>query len=124
MKELDAIAKKYKKAAARLKEVLAKPKTAERRDSAIKRFEITFDLAWKLTKEFLLKQKGVRCDSPKDCFREAYRASLIKYDKYWLVMIDIRNQAVHTYSEKFADSLYKKLPDILKKFKELEQNLT
>lgn len=116
MTKFEALKKQYKKALVRLKEILSKKKSDVVRDAAIKRFEFTFDLSWKLSKTFLEEKKGINCYSPKDCFREAFRQGLIEYDELWLQMTDWRNEIVHTYSEKFADNLFKKLPELLKLF--------
>jgi len=123
MTKLEAVKKQYFSAVERLEEVLKEKKTDITRDSAIQRFEFTFDLSWKLIKAFLEEEKGLKCVSPKDCFREAYRQGLIDYDKYWIKMADLRNAAVHTYKEKLADSLYKKLPSVLKRFQTLKKNI-
>lgn len=118
-----ALKKQYQKAVKKLEEILKEEKTNIVRDSAIKRFEFTFDLSWKLLKTYLEEEKGIFCQSPKDCFREAFRQGLIDYDEFWLKMTDWRNQAVHTYGEKFANSLYQKLPEILKHFQLLETKI-
>lgn len=123
MNKLTSVKKQYDKALLRLEEILKKKKNEIIRDSAIKRFEIVFDLSWKLIKIFLEEEKGISCFSPKDCFREAFRQGLINYDEIWLKMSDWRNLAVHTYSEKFAESLYKKLPKVLKYFKDLKRKI-
>lgn len=123
MTKLDVLKKQYQKAVKRFEEILKKRKTDIIRDSAIKRFEFTFDLSWKLIKAFLEEEKGIKCMSPKDCFREAYHQSLIDYDESWLKMADWRNFSVHTYGEEFADLFYKKLPKTLKCFQSLEKNL-
>jgi len=71
----------------------------------------------------LEEEKGIKCNSLKECFREAYRQGLIDYDEFWLKMTDWRNEAVHTYGEKFADAFYKKLSETLKRFKLLEERI-
>jgi nucleotidyltransferase substrate binding protein (TIGR01987 family) len=123
MTKLEAVKKQYGGALLRFEEILKKRKNKIIRDSAIKRFEFTFDLSWKAVKAFLEEKQGIKCRAPKECFREAYRQGLISYNELWLKMTDWRNFAVHTYNEKFADQLYKKLPQTLKLFKELEKNL-
>lgn len=123
MTKFEALKKQYQAVVERLKEILEKEKNDINRDSAIKRFELTFDLSWKVVKAFLEEEKGITCVSPKGCFREAYRQDLIDYDDFWLKMTDWRNEAVHTYSEKFADVLYKKLPETLKRFLFLEKKI-
>ena len=89
------------------------------RDSAIKRFEIAFDLCWKYAKVYLEEEKGVICKSPKDCFRELYKQGVIKYDQEWLKMTDMRNDTVHTYDEELAQKIFSQLPIIIKYFREL-----
>lgn len=120
MTKSDALKKDYAKSLAQLEKVLRIKKTDIVRDSAIKRFELTFDLSWKLVKTYLENNKGVICNSPKDCFKEAYRNGLINYDEQWLSATDWRNESVHNYSEKFANELFEKLPKILELFQSLK----
>ena len=109
----------FKKATQRLKEVLAVPKTDISRDSAIQRFEFTLDLSWKTIKIWLAENKGLSCQSPKECFREAYRQGLIEYETYWLTLVDLRNQTSHTYQEELAEEIYAELPKALSQFERL-----
>ena len=113
MTKLDAITKQFEEAVARFREVLAVPKTDIVRDSAIQRFEFTIDLAWKTVKAFLEEEKGLRCASPKECFREAYRQGLIEYSDAWLHFVDMRNETVHTYKQQIAEQIYAELPNVL-----------
>lgn len=117
MTKFTAIYEQYEKAVSRLDEILREEKTDVTRDSAVKRFEMAFDLAWKLVKTYLFEAKGILCYAPKECFREAYRAGILDYDEFWLTVTDMRNEAVHTYSEKFAEHLYKRLPEALRHFR-------
>ncbi len=116
MTKFEALYQQFQEAISRLDEILSKEKNDIVRDSAIKRFEMTFDLSWKVAKTFLEERKGIQCPSPKECFRAAYEQGIIEYDELWLTMTDWRNEAVHTYSEKFADDLYEKLPKTLALF--------
>ena len=123
MTKLEALRKQYGKALIRFEEVMAMEKSDVVRDSAIKRFELTFDLSWKLIKAFLEENAGIKCASPKECFRQAYRQGFIDYDDLWLKMTDWRNETVHTYSEVFADAFYEKLPVAIERFKSLKERL-
>jgi len=87
------------------------------RDSAIQRFEIAVDLAWKTLKTYLEEYKGIICRSPKGCFREAFSQGIIDYDDYWIKIIDFRNQTAHLYSETLADKIYAELPKVLEYLK-------
>lgn len=123
MTKTESLKKQFEKSLNQFEKVLKKKKTEFIRDSAIKRFELTFDIAWKLIKAVLEEQKGISCSSPKDCFREAFRQKIIDADQMWLRIVDLRNFSVHLYDEKFADDLYKRLPKILEMFKRLHRNL-
>lgn len=109
----------FSSALTRLKEVLALPKTNITRDSAIQRFEFTLDLAWKTTKTFLEEFRGIRCTSPKGCFKEAFAQRIIDHDPYWLDLVDLRNDTVHTYKEELAESVFVQLPRAVEYFDRL-----
>lgn len=119
MSKLKAQLEQFKQALERFEEVLKMEKTDVVRDSAIQRFEFSFDLAWKMTKTFLEEQRGVVCASPKGCFRDAFQQSLIDYDEKWIDMTDMRNQTAHAYSEKMAEKIYKELLEVLPLFQGL-----
>ena len=123
MTKFEAIYKQFKNAIERFDEVLKKEKDAFMRDSAIKRFEFCFDLSWKLIKAFLEEKKGIICNSPKGCFREAYKQGFIEYDDFWIEMTDMRNQTSHTYNEENADTIYNQLPQTLCRFQELLKSI-
>ncbi len=123
MTKSQVLQKQFQQAVSRLNEVLKEEKTDIVRDSAIKRFEFTFDLAWKLLKALLEEEKGVICASPKDCFREAYKNGIISYDEYFLEMTNWRNEIVHSYNQEFADFIYEQLPEALKHFQSLEKKI-
>lgn len=102
----------FQKAIDRLSEVLELKETEVIRDSAIKRFEICFDLAWKAIKEYA-KIQGVDCFSPRECFKTAFQLKLIEYREGWLQMMDDRNKTVHLYAALFAEEVYVRLPKYL-----------
>jgi len=112
----------FARSVARLAEILEAPKTVANRDSAIKRFELTFELAWKSAKLYAADQ-GIVCRSPRDCFAEAFRLGLVSDSPLWLKMIEDRNLAVHTYNEKLADDIYGRLNEYLRLFRELNDSL-
>ena len=116
------ILKNFQKTIERLEEVLLLKRTKVNRDSAIKRFELCFDLCWKLIKIWSKKQ-GIECNSPRSCFKTAFQLHLIDYEKKYLKMIDDRNLTVHLYEEKHADQVYSRLKDYLKLFKKLSDKI-
>lgn len=113
----------FQKAIVKLDEVLKENKTEITRDSAIKRFEICFDLAWKAIKIHAQKE-GLECYSPRTCFKTAFQLKLIAYDELWLKMVDDRNSTAHLYGEDLADVVYKNLSSYLELFKKLALNLS
>ncbi|MFC1754052.1 nucleotidyltransferase substrate binding protein [Thermoproteota archaeon] len=93
------------------------------RDAIIKRFEFTYELAWKTLKRFI-EFKGDTCISPRDCFKKGFKYSFILYNEDWLEMIEARNLTSHTYSEEKALAIIKSIHNkFLPLFIELEKNL-
>lgn len=107
----------------RLKEVLGEPETDLTRDAAIKRFEFTFELAWKATQRFL-REQGILCRSPRDCFREAFSFGLVQDSPLWIRMMEDRNPTVQTYSEQTARRIYGNLGDYVPLYEELLSGLS
>jgi nucleotidyltransferase substrate binding protein (TIGR01987 family) len=118
MTKLEATVKEFQDALERFEDALRQEKTEFIRDSAIKRFELTFDLAWKAIKA-ALEETGIFCVSPLNCFREAYRQGLIDYERIWVGMVNTRNETVHTYKEALAEKVYGELPQTLAAFSKL-----
>lgn len=120
---MNPILKDFQNAINRLNEVIALEKNDINRDSAIKRFELCFDLAWKSVKNHL-KSEGIECYSPKACLREAFQVKLIDNDKRWLEMVDDRNTSVHLYKQEYADKIYDRLGNHLELMRALLLKLT
>lgn len=114
----------FEKTIVNLKEVLEKIGNAGNdravfRDSAIQRFEITFDVCWKTLKEKLRADFGVEASSPKKIFQEAFKQGLIDNDNVWIEMTDTRNETSHVYNEAFAEAVLQKLPKICEALEKL-----
>lgn len=122
MSDKSHISKAFSRAIVRLEEVLELDKTDITRDSAIKRFEICFDLAWKSIKNYA-RNEGVECNSPRMCFKTAFKLNLIDYDEKWLKSIEDRNTTSHLYNEKSADQVYQRLSEYRSLFKSLLSRL-
>lgn len=122
MTKSENLKEQYLKTVKNLEETLKKEETEEIRDSAIKRFELCFDVAWKLLKA-LLEEMEIKCFSPNECFKEAYQQKIIDYGDLWTVMTKKRNEAVHTYKEEIAEALYRELPKFLKLFQALREKI-
>ena len=88
------------------------------RDSGIKRFELCFELAWKVIQRYL-RDRGLDCRSPRDCFREAFTYGLLTQENTWVQMVHDRNLSVHTYNEELAIQLHSRLPGYLPALRQL-----
>lgn len=115
---MEEILKDFNQTIIALKEVLAVEKNKITRDSALLRFQLCFELAWKAIKVYSRKE-GVECFSPKSCFQTAFQLNLVDYDENWLNMVNDRNLIVHLYEEDMADKIFSRLPDYLTLFEKL-----
>lgn len=106
-----------------LKEALAAEKNKISRDSALLRFQLCFELAWKAIK-IRARDEGVECFSPKSCFQTAFQLNLVDYDENWLSMVADRNLIVHLYEEDMADKIYSRLGSYLSLFEKLHSKLS
>lgn len=112
----------FGKVVSRLREVLGLPPDPVIRDSAILRFELAFEVAWK-TVQVLARELGLGVNSPRQAFEQAFRLGWITDEMLWREMIEACNTAVHVYHEELAERLYGQLPRFLAGFEELQANL-
>lgn len=118
------LCRQLKAASKRLEEVMKEKKTDIIRDSAIQRFEFTYELVWKMLKADL-QFRGIKdLYSPKDIFKAAFQNRIIDNDPKWLDMVDTRNETSHLYKESMADEVYKKLPIYLQLIKNLIKEIS
>jgi nucleotidyltransferase substrate binding protein (TIGR01987 family) len=96
----------------RFEGALAQPVNEFVRDSAIQRFEFTFELFWKSLKAYA-EETGLEAYSPRDSMRTAFQLGLIQEHPDWLRMIEDRNLTSLTYNEVTADTIYSHLPSYL-----------
>ncbi len=72
-------------------------------DALIKRFEFTFELAWKTLREFMSEQGYVaNIPSPKGVLSLAYSESFIQDEDIWLNMLEDRNLTSHDYGRELS----------------------
>jgi nucleotidyltransferase substrate binding protein (TIGR01987 family) len=98
------------KALKTLKAITEEPYSVIVRDAAIQRFEYTFEAVWKVVKNYLDVQEGIICNSPKSCFKEAFKVGLLSEEETVkiLEMVDDRNLTSHTYREEVAEGIYRR----------------
>ena len=88
------------------------------RDSAILRFELAYEVAWRLART-LSQAHGLSADSPRAAFSNAFRLGWTTQESIWTDVIRARNEAVHVYREDLARRLAGALPGYLAAFREL-----
>jgi len=74
------------------------------RAGLIQLFEITFELAWKVLKDYQEAQ-GFKLQSPRDVIKQAYQSELIDNGHVWIDALEDRNLTVHTYDERIAEKV-------------------
>lgn len=92
----------YARAFARLEEVLATPETQIVRDALIKRFEFTFEMAWKAMYRWLRMKDVDIAEESFEVIPRAFNAGLIADDAGWTRIRKARNKTAHAYDEKKA----------------------
>lgn len=100
------------------------PSEAEK-GGLIQFYEMAFELAWKLLKDYLYEQ-GFNINSPREAIKQAYQSEIIDNGQEWIDALEDRNLTTHTYDEETAqkvvesirnsyfpllDSLYVRLKD-------------
>ena len=74
-------------------------------DSLIKRFEFTFEMAWKLMMSFEKENGIIGILGSKDVVRHAVALGIVENGEVWMDMIDARNQTSHVYDEETASDV-------------------
>ena len=100
----------YANALGRLEEVLATQRQPFVIDATIKRFELTFEMAWKALKKFLFSE-GQDCLSPRDCLKKGFQFGYLDDEKAWLTILADRNLSSHLYDESEAESIYRRITE-------------
>ena len=69
------------------------------RAGIIQFFEMTFELAWKMLKDYLEEQGFVQMNSPRTVLKQAFASGLIGDGHSWLQILRDRKLMSHTYDE-------------------------
>lgn len=101
----------YKKAFKLLEQTLTIDSLSDaERAGLIQFFEMSFELAWKVLKDYL-EEEGFNVASPRQAVKQAFQAGLIRDGHIWMEALQDRNLTVHTYEEKIAIAVEKKIRD-------------
>jgi len=71
------------------------------RAGLIQFFEMTFELSWKVLKDYL-EAEGYLAKSPRESIKLAFQIELIEDGHLWLEALSKRNLTTHTYDEDLA----------------------
>ncbi len=96
----------------RLHELVLRTELTEvERDALIQRFEFSFELVWKVAKDYLADEEGIDAVSPKKVIRSCREVGMLDEaeTRLALVMADDRNLTAHTYDEGFARQMAEKI---------------
>jgi nucleotidyltransferase substrate binding protein (TIGR01987 family) len=66
-------------------------------DAAIKRFEIAFDLAWKMLQDYLNEQGYVEYKGPRNVIAKSFQDNIIEDGEGWAALHEDRNILSHKY---------------------------
>jgi len=99
----------YERAVAVLNRILSLGRERElseaERMGLIQSFEFSFELAWKLMKDFLESKGSNAIFGSKDAIRQAFSLGIIENGQTWMDMLDSRNESSHAYDERIADKV-------------------
>lgn len=99
----------YHKALDKLAEVVnisrQRPLTLLERDGLVQRFEFTYELSWKLMKDYAEYQGHADIGGSRDATRKAHEMGLLDDAQVWMEMIRSRNETSHVYDNDKAETV-------------------
>lgn len=98
----------YNKAFLRLKQGLEEYDGSEIScDGILKRFEFTFELAWKTLKDYLTYNGfDIKTGSPREILQISFKEGVIKDGNEWIDMMLSRNEVSHIYDYEVSRKIY------------------
>jgi len=102
--------KSYSKALFQLESVLRQKQfSVLEKDGVIKRFEFTFELAWKTLQDKLYDEGYLTTKGPKPVIKQAFKNGMITDGQAWMDMLTDRNNSTHLYDESAAVSIFDRI---------------
>ena len=68
-------------------------------------FEMSFELSWKVLKDYLEEQGFEDVKSPRAAIKQAFEIGIIENGHGWLELLQDRNLTAHTYYEEKANEM-------------------
>ncbi len=94
------------------------------KDGVIKRFEFTFELAWKTLQDKLYNEGYIDIKGPKPVIKQAFQDHIITDGQEWIDMLTDRNNSTHLYDESAALHIFDKIQTTyFQLLKDLQSNL-
>ncbi len=78
------------------------------RAGLIQFFEMTFELSWKLLKDYE-ETEGFIVKTPREAIKQAFQSGLINNGHDWIEALQDRNLTAHTYNEETAIAVESKI---------------
>ncbi len=92
----------------------ADPKADFVLEGTVLNFNLTFDIAWKVMKDILIKQLEIldfAIGSPRETLQQSFTNRIIDDDR-WLQMLRVRNQLAHDYDGTFATEKFEDIINV------------
>lgn len=111
-----------------LKKYSDKPITTElERAGIIQFFEMTFELACKVLKDYL-ESEGYKMKSPRETVKQAFQIGVIDNGHVWIDALSNRNLTTHTYDEELSNKMTSEIlsayiPELEKMYYKLSKEL-
>ncbi|MPQ43208.1 nucleotidyltransferase substrate binding protein [Clostridium tarantellae] len=74
----------------------------------IQLFEISFELSWKVLKDYL-EADGYIVKSPRETIKQAFQNEIIENGHVWIDALSSRNLTTHTYDQELANKMLKEI---------------
>ncbi|MBN7809810.1 nucleotidyltransferase substrate binding protein [Algoriphagus sp. H41] len=68
-------------------------------------FEMSFELAWNMLKDYLEEQGFVDIKSPRSAIKKAFEMNILEDGHDWMDLLQDRNLTAHTYDEQKATEM-------------------
>jgi nucleotidyltransferase substrate binding protein (TIGR01987 family) len=102
--------KSYSQALSQLESALQQKRfSVLEKDGVIKRFEFTFELAWKTLQDKLYDEGYLTTKGPKPVIKQAFNNAMITDGQAWMDMLTDRNNSTHLYDESAAASIFDRI---------------
>lgn len=105
----------YRKALAQLEAAVdlarSRPLSQLEKAGLVQSFEMVFELAWNVMKDYLVWQGTADITGSRDAIRHAFKVGLVADGEGWMEMIKSRNQTAHTYNEAVADQILQRVSE-------------